>query len=207
VEKTRVALQPVDPIDQAGLTRILTAYPAFEILPAARSAAADVLVVVADRLTDARMAVLRRCAAETQARIVLVVDELTESELTTLVECRVVAVLTRSTCTPEQLTNAVAAAASSAEVMPSDLAGELPDHLERLRREVLALRGLNPARLTSREIEILQLMAEGLDTREIASKLSFSERTVKNVLHGITQRLHLRNRAHAVAYALRTGAI
>ena len=40
-----------------------------------------------------------------------------------------------------------------------------------------------------------------MDTGEIASKLSYSERTVKNVMHGLTTRLHLRNRAHAVAYA------
>jgi DNA-binding NarL/FixJ family response regulator len=56
-------------------------------------------------------------------------------------------------------------------------------------------------------VEVLRLIADGFDTREIASKLSYSERTVKNVLHGITTRLRLRNRAHAVAYALRNGLI
>lgn len=50
-------------------------------------------------------------------------------------------------------------------------------------------------------------MSEGLDTSEIAAELSYSERTVKNVMHGLTTRLHLRNRSHAVAYALREGYI
>jgi DNA-binding NarL/FixJ family response regulator len=50
---------------------------------------------------------------------------------------------------------------------------------------------------------VLRLVADGYETREIASKLSYSERTVKNVLHELTSRLQLRNRAHAVAYALR----
>jgi DNA-binding CsgD family transcriptional regulator len=54
---------------------------------------------------------------------------------------------------------------------------------------------------------VLRLVADGYDTAEIARKLAYSERTVKNVLHNITARLHLRNRPHAVAYALRQGFI
>jgi DNA-binding CsgD family transcriptional regulator len=50
-------------------------------------------------------------------------------------------------------------------------------------------------------------VAEGLDTDEIAGRLSYSVRTVKNILHAVTTRFHLRNRAHAVAYALREGFI
>ena len=50
-------------------------------------------------------------------------------------------------------------------------------------------------------------LADGLDTQQIAGKLSYSERTVKNVLHGLMHRLQLRNRAHAVAFALREGYI
>jgi DNA-binding NarL/FixJ family response regulator len=46
-----------------------------------------------------------------------------------------------------------------------------------------------------------------LDTTEIAGKLSYSERTIKNVYYGMTARLNLRNRPHAVAYALRRGMI
>jgi DNA-binding CsgD family transcriptional regulator len=46
-----------------------------------------------------------------------------------------------------------------------------------------------------------------MDTLEIAQELSFSERTVKNVIAGMTTRLNLRNRPHAVAYAMRAGVI
>ena len=48
---------------------------------------------------------------------------------------------------------------------------------------------------------------QGHDTSEIASRMCYSERTVKNVLHDLTTRLQLRNRAHAVAYAMREGLI
>ena len=61
--------------------------------------------------------------------------------------------------------------------------------------------------LAPREVEVLRLLADGLDTSEIAHQLAYSERTVKNVVHDVTTRLQLRNRSHAVAYALREGLI
>ena len=77
----------------------------------------------------------------------------------------------------------------------------------RLQRQVLDPRGFILAGLSEREIEVLRLVADGLDTREIAARLCYSERTVKNVLHEVITRLQLRNRAHAVAYAVREGLI
>ena len=68
-------------------------------------------------------------------------------------------------------------------------------------------RGLTFAGLTEREVGVLRLLAEGLDTAEVGRRLFFSERTVKNVIHDITSRLDLRNRTHAVAYAIRQGLI
>ena len=61
--------------------------------------------------------------------------------------------------------------------------------------------------LAEREIEVLRLLSEGFDTVEIAAKLCYSERTVKNVIHDVTSRLGLRNRSHAVSYAIRNGLI
>ena len=61
--------------------------------------------------------------------------------------------------------------------------------------------------LADREVEVLRLVADGFDTAEIATRLSYSQRTVKTVLHDVTTRLQLRNRSHAVAYALREGLI
>ena len=61
--------------------------------------------------------------------------------------------------------------------------------------------------VTEREAEVLRLLAEGYDTAEVGRKLFYSERTVKNIIHDVTSRLELRNRAHAVAYAIREGLI
>jgi DNA-binding NarL/FixJ family response regulator len=79
--------------------------------------------------------------------------------------------------------------------------------VERHQRQVLSPRGLTFAGLTEREIAVLRLLAEGLDTAEVGERLFFSERTVKNVIHDLTSRLDLRNRTHAVAYAIRHGLI
>jgi DNA-binding NarL/FixJ family response regulator len=72
---------------------------------------------------------------------------------------------------------------------------------------VLAPRGLTFAGLSDREVYVLRLVADGLDTGEIAKKLCYSERTIKNVIHAITTRLGVRNRSQAVAFALREGLI
>jgi DNA-binding CsgD family transcriptional regulator len=51
------------------------------------------------------------------------------------------------------------------------------------------------------------LIVEGKLTDEIGVELAYSEATVKNVLGGLCERLSLRNRSQAVAYAIRIGAL
>jgi DNA-binding NarL/FixJ family response regulator len=58
-----------------------------------------------------------------------------------------------------------------------------------------------------RELIVLRMIASGMETAEIATELGISERTVKNIVHAITTRMQVRNRAHAVACAVRTGLI
>lgn len=67
--------------------------------------------------------------------------------------------------------------------------------------------GQSSALIPEREAEVLRLAAEGLGNAEIARKLSYSDRTIKVALKRFTDRFNLRNRAHAVAYALRNGLI
>lgn len=55
--------------------------------------------------------------------------------------------------------------------------------------------------LTSREQQILDLIAEGLTNRQISSSLSISESTVENHIHHIFVKLAISNRAQAVAHA------
>ena len=59
--------------------------------------------------------------------------------------------------------------------------------------------------LTRRELEILQLVAEGLSNKEIGSRLNITEGTVKNHVHNSLEKLHLENRIQAAAYVVRQG--
>ena len=91
--------------------------------------------------------------------------------------------------------------------MAPDLLGRLLEQMNRVQNNVLAPRGIGPTGFTTREVEVLRLLADGCDTSDIAVQLAYSERTIKNVIHDLTSRLQLRNRSHAVAYAMRAGVI
>lgn len=60
-------------------------------------------------------------------------------------------------------------------------------------------------RLLEKEIEVLRLVARGLDNREIAEALDWSVHTVSNRLRVIFEKLHVTNRTQAALYALRQG--
>ena len=58
-------------------------------------------------------------------------------------------------------------------------------------------------RLTDRELEVLRLVAKGLNNREVAKELFISENTVKNHVRNILEKLQLHSRMEAVMYAMR----
>jgi DNA-binding NarL/FixJ family response regulator len=58
-------------------------------------------------------------------------------------------------------------------------------------------------RLTDREMEVLRLVAQGMNNRDIARTLYISENTVKNHIRNILEKLHLHSRMEAVVYAVR----
>lgn len=64
--------------------------------------------------------------------------------------------------------------------------------------------GQNP---TPREVEVLQLVADGLANREIGQRLFLSEETVKSHVRHLLAKLQARSRAHAVAAGFRRGLI
>ncbi|MFD9733119.1 response regulator transcription factor [Umezawaea sp. NPDC059074] len=190
-----------------GLTSYLKSRPEMVIVDKHEAGHADVAVFSTERLTSEAMNKLRALSAERTVPTVLMASELTEAPLLAVVECGVVAILPRAAVTGDQLVDSIMAAAAGNGVMPRDILGKLLKRVEMLQREVLAPNGLNVAGLEPREVDVLRLIAEGWGTDEIAKELQYSERTVKNVIYNVTNRLKLRNRAHAVAYALRAGVI
>lgn len=86
---------------------------------------------------------------------------------------------------------AASATATTAEVIPLNGVPDLPVE--------------SPP--TARELQVLQLIADGLANREIGGKLFLSEETIKSHVRHLLAKLHARSRAHAVAVGLRRGLV
>ncbi|MFC9249834.1 helix-turn-helix transcriptional regulator [Amycolatopsis thailandensis] len=207
MEPVRVAVQAADPIMQVGLTSFLRVREELVLVGQDELTDQDVLVVHVDRMTSQTVAELRSAEALAQVPKVLLVGELRENDILSAVESRVVAVLPRSRTSGDRLVETIISVVPGRGLLPADLLGRLLDGVRKLQARETASGDIGVAGLTSREVDVLRLMAEGHDTNEIAEKLCYSERTVKNVIYSLTNRLNLRNRPHAVAYAMRAGAI
>lgn len=139
--------------------------------------------------------------AETRGLIlVATLQNAAPEDVCRLLEAGVRAVLSRSELTVEALAAAIRAVVSGAATAPAHLMAKTLSHARQA--------GTGPAGiLNDRERAVLRLLADGSDTLEMARDLSFSERTVKNVVHDILVKLNCRTRAHAVALATRSGVI
>jgi DNA-binding NarL/FixJ family response regulator len=196
-----------DPISQAGVASQLRQRPELVVVDQSDLDAAQVTVVVAEVVDEPVLRVLRAIQRGGVPRTVLVASVLDDAAIVSAAEAGVSALVRRAEATPERLTHVVGKVAAGEAEMPADLLARLLGQVGKLQRQVLAPRGMTFSGLTEREIEVLRLVAEGYDTAEIAKTICFSERTIKSILHDVTTRLQLRNRAHAVAYAVREGLI
>jgi len=194
-----------DPISQAGVVAQLRMRPEIRVVDVVGQSA--VAVMIADTVDDATTRELRTMRKDGRPRLMLVATAVDDSALVAAAEAGVAGLLRRCDASADTLVRTIIKVASGEGEVPPDLLGRLLEQVGRLQRQVLAPRGLTFSGLTPRETEVLRLVAEGLDTGEIALRMCYSERTVKNVLHDLTTRLQLRNRTHAVAYAVREGLI
>ncbi len=207
-DRIHLTIAAADPLSRAGLAAALRDQPAFAVDDADPSPdGTAVAVVVADEVDEAALREIRALRARGHERVVLLAAKVDDAGLLAAVEAGVAGVVRRSQATPSHLAAAIRAAAAGEGTLPPDLLGRLLSQVGRLQRQVLHPRGLTFAGLTEREIAVLRLLSEGHDTAEVGRRLYFSERTVKNVIHDVTSRLDLRNRTHAVAYAIRQGLI
>jgi DNA-binding NarL/FixJ family response regulator len=207
VSRIPIHLQAGDPISRAGVAGQLRPRPEVEVLGDDEVSRAVVAVVVTDAVGEDTVRTLRELHYAGVAHLVVVAGRIDDVDLVSVVEAGVTGLLLRAEATADRLVSVISAAAAGEGAVPPELLGRLLTQVGRVQRQLLSPRGLTFTGLAEREMDVLRLVADGLDTAEIAEKLSYSQRTVKNVLHDITSRLYLRNRAHAVAYALREGLI
>lgn len=108
--------------------------------------------------------------------------------------------------TLEELVSTIRSVAQGAHVLPPQMTGSL---FSQIARDAVA-RGrpeaLESVRMTPREREVINLIAEGLSNKEIASRLNLATHTVKSHVRNVMEKLTLHTRLQIAAYAHKDGA-
>ncbi|MEZ5091587.1 response regulator [Nocardioides sp.] len=101
----------------------------------------------------------------------------------------------------EEVAQAVRVVADGQSLISPSMAVKLIDEFKQMSKpDRESVPGL---RLTDRELEVLRLVAKGMNNREISKELFISENTVKNHVRNILEKLQLHSRMEAVMYAVR----
>ncbi|AGL16354.1 LuxR family transcriptional regulator [Actinoplanes sp. N902-109] len=181
-----------------GVVAVLAGFPAITASAGATGEHADVRVLVAGPAGTPGPAFVRTDRAGLPA--VLVLDPAPMADLLRITERYAPAgVVSRRRTTGKELADVIIEVGTD----PERATRRVRPALHGMAREYKGGRSKGPW-LDDREKDVLQLVAEGYDTEEIAAELNYSTRTVKNVLLGVRKRAQLRNRTQAVAWAIRS---
>ncbi|MPY30225.1 response regulator transcription factor [Streptomyces adustus] len=207
----QVTVLAEDRLTAQGVEAHLAADDRVHVLPVGAEESPDVLLVITAELEEKTFTALKRYCPEDPAaapRLVLVADKPTAQQLVRVIRLGLVAFMSREKTTLADITEMLCAVARGAASLPQSMLGSL---LEQIRTRQWNGQGPDTedesSSFTARELAILRQLAAGLSTTEIAAALHYSERTVKYVIHEMIARHGLRNRVHAVAYALRQGLL
>jgi DNA-binding NarL/FixJ family response regulator len=202
---TRVYVYAKDAILRTGVASQLRRSPQVKLAEEYGFDSGGVAVIAADDVCEELVGAVRAIRRSCTSKVIVVANKLTRAEAEAAVQAGAWAFVRRSDARPDRLVSAVRAVAMADEppATVEDALGELVDHLE----PAVLVPAPRPAGLTDRDVEVLRLMADGHSTAGIARDLSYSESTIKNIIHAIVRELGARNRAHAVAMALRSQLI
>ena len=107
-------------------------------------------------------------------------------------------------CSTEEIADAIRMALQGDTALSPQLAATM---LDEVRRSTSRTPSEEDRVITKREEEVLQLIADGCSTPEVAEQLYISQKTVKNHLASIYQKLDARDRTQAVLQAVRMGIV
>jgi DNA-binding NarL/FixJ family response regulator len=194
-----------------GLTMLLGVETDMEVVGEAAdgvSAAALAATTAPDVvLMDVRMprqTGIEACAAlkdaAPQARIIMLTVSDDEADLYDAVKSGASGYLLKDSSI-EEVAQAIRVVADGQSLISPSMAIKLLDEFKQMART--DRQAVVTPRLTERELEVLRLVAQGLNNREIAKQLFISENTVKNHVRNILEKLQLHSRMEAVMYAVR----
>ena len=198
-----------DTIYVSGLRTTLSLAPGVESVDQASSIAlawesealAEADVVVLDSDLGGAMAFVQEIAVQTGARVLLCMHEAVTADVLDAIGSGVGGALARDQLTPDTLLAAVSAVAAGIFTFDSSVLRTLSGSVAPIRQRDRA--SAPSGGFAPREQMVLSLVAAGLSNREIAERLSYSERTIKTILHDIVIRLGVKSRSQAVAMAVR----
>lgn len=201
----RIFLIADSPIVRVGLETILQAEPNLTVVGSSDAAspvastAADV-ILVASELSEERLAqIVPLLGAETAAaEVVWLVPASSEAWITEALRSGILGLLPND-ATAAEIVAAIQAVAAGLVVLHPDLARLLTSPALRPAPAVQAL--------SQREVEVLQMLAEGMANKTIARQLHLSEHTVKFHISSIFSKLNVSSRTEAVTIGLRQGLI
>jgi DNA-binding NarL/FixJ family response regulator len=211
--RKRVVIVDDHPVVRQGLRSLLSQYPDIEVVGEA-DGGPQALAVIADlqpdvALLDIRMVgqsglelatQMRRSGLET--RIIMLTSHDDEAYVLEAAQVGVHGYLLKS-ASAELLAEAIRAACAGERRISPALVSNVLEQLQAMSQaQARAASGL-----ADQELRMLQLLAEGASTSEIAHRLHLGERTVKRKLQDILNKLGASSRAHAVAEAFRRGLL
>jgi DNA-binding NarL/FixJ family response regulator len=198
-----------DTIYASGLQATLAAAPGIEAADRATSIAlawehealGEADVVLLDSDLGGAAPFVQEIAVCSSTRILICVHESTPDDVLEAIANGAAGVLARDMMTPDTLLAAVQAVAAGIFALDGSVLRALT---ATARRAADGPRQISrTGQFTPREQMVLSLVASGLSNREIAQRLSYSERTIKTVLHDIVTKLGVKSRSQAVAMAVR----
>ena len=203
----RIAVAATSAVRRAGLESIIRSHAEFQLAgsfgtvaslaPFARSSELDVIVIDSDSIHD------RLLEPTSEAAIVLLTEVSDARSISRLLRSGVRAILSRES-EPDDVLSAIFAVYDGLVLlsMPAaeSLAAVFGDQPVQVEDEL-------SEEITSRETDVLRMLAEGLVNKDIAARLGISEHTVKFHISSILDKLGASTRTEAVTQGIRRGLI
>lgn len=207
----RVLIGARSEVVRAGLTSLLTADPRFQVvgtfsiddLTRVEDLQPEVVLLDLDSPSDESLLAAIQSGGALVNSSLMILTEDPESLAVDVLGSGLRAILPRY-ATPEEIIAAIQAAATGLVALHPDIFDSM---LSRIRPGQQSELDPSGQILTPREIEVLRMIADGLGNKEIASKLSISDHTVKFHISSIFAKLGASNRAEAVTLGIRHGLI
>ena len=200
---------------RAGFTRLLDSEPGVEVVAEADNGRRAVELARSRRpdvvLMDIRMPVLDGIAATreivraTDSRVLVLTTYDLDEYVFAALEAGASGFLLKD-APPEDLVRAITVVSQGDSLIAPRVTTRLVGEVVRARsRRRSAERELS--RLTARELEVLQLVAQGLSNQEVAARLHLGESTVKSHVAAVLDKLGVRDRVQAVVFAYEAGVV